>query len=76
MSSFSFSRLFPSWFSLPSKHPNPALPMKLEEIERLRATELVQWLRKVLDPPLDLDDEEKIGLVATLVEHKMLRLGS
>jgi len=25
MSSFSFSRLFPSWFSPPSKHPNPAL---------------------------------------------------
>jgi hypothetical protein len=25
MSSFSFSRLFPSWFSPPSKPPNPAL---------------------------------------------------
>ena len=30
----------------------------------------------VRELPGDLDDEEKIGLVATLVEHKMLRLGS
>ena len=30
----------------------------------------------VRELPGDLDDEEKIALVATLVEHKMLRLGS
>ena len=70
-----------SWFSPPSKPPNPdnvmdkhsvgpkskttenAMAMgrpTIQEVEHWRATELVEWIQRVLDPPLDPDDAEKI----------------
>jgi len=32
----------------------------IREIERWRATVLVEWIQRALDPPLDPDDAEKI----------------
>ena len=32
----------------------------IQEIERWRATELVEWIRQVLDPPLDPKNIQKI----------------
>jgi hypothetical protein len=32
----------------------------IQEVEHWRATELVEWIQRVLDPPLDPDDAEKI----------------
>jgi hypothetical protein len=91
MFSFSFSRLFPSWFCdatlsreslvmnetsnvMDEPHSGQEISIgvdnmeaenamrrpTIQKIKRWRATELVEWIQRVLDPPLDPDDAEKI----------------
>ena len=40
----------------------------IQEVKRLRATELVQWLQQILDLPLNFDDAENLKLLMAKID--------